>query len=75
MNSKLHKRLIRLDQTYSLAKLLLSSHSRKYPKKMRYLELLRDYCFERGNELFRQTDLYAVMKFNEGMMGRYKKNE
>ena len=73
MNSKLHKRLVRLDKTYLLAMLLLSSHSRKYPKKMRYLELLRDYCFERGNELFRQTDIYAVMKFNESMMGENNK--
>jgi len=66
--AKLEKRLKRLDTTYLLTLTLIKSHSRKYPGKMKYLKLLRDFCFKRGNELIRKTDWYAFIILNENLL-------
>ena len=59
--NKLTKRLKRLDNTYKRTLILIKNLSRKYPEKIKYLELLRDFCYNKGNKLYTKTDYYKFI--------------
>ena len=64
--NKLTKRLKRLDKTYLLTLILIKNLSRKQPEKIKYIELLRDFCYNKENELFKKTDYYKFINLNTG---------
>ena len=42
--NKLTKRLKRLDNTYKICEFFLKYQNKKYPKKMYYIKLLKEFC-------------------------------
>ena len=59
--NKLTKTLKRLDNTYKITLILIKNLSRKQPEKIKYLELLRDFCYNKGNKLYTKTDYYKFI--------------
>ena len=59
--NKLTKTLERLNNTYKLCELFLKQFNKKYPEKIYYIALLRDFCYNKGNKLYTKTNYYKFI--------------
>ncbi len=64
--SRLMKRIQRLQAIYDITNIYLKYHSKKYPEKMSYIQLLNEFCFLRAYKTYKKSESFkSIQKIRE----------